>query len=216
LLSSVWANAQTNDSIVSDTTALTISAKKALMLKKKFGTNDSVQQARFDTIDLRKPKPKEKEKKIFIPDPNKSMWYALIFPGLGQIYNRRYWKLPIVYSGFVGLAYGIGWFGKNYSFYKRVYILADKGDNSWKNMVSDFEKNLSSDKFKTKMDNARRYRDLCIIGIVAFYGITVIDAFVDAALSDFDISPDLSMKIVPKVIQNQENTALAMQLNLRF
>jgi len=202
LLSSLWANAQNNDSIVSDTAKMSIAEKKALAFKKGFAGNNEVQQAHFDTIDLRKPK--LKEKKIFIPDPNKSMWYALICPGLGQIYNRRYWKLPIVYGGFMGLAYGIGWFEKNYSFYKRAYI-ASQNDNS------------SGDQtFKTKMDKSRRYRDLCIIGIVAFYGITVIDAFVDAALSDFDISPDLSMKVVPKVIQNQENISLAMQVNIKF
>ena len=198
MLSSVWANAQTNDSILSDTTGLSIAERKALLFKKKFAAQDNTSQARFDTIDNRKPKLKEKEQKIFIPDPNKSMWYALICPGLGQVYNRRYWKLPIVYGGFAGLAYGIGWYGKNYNLYRRAYIANND--------------NIS----KSQMDAARRGRDLCIIGTVAFYGITVLDAFVDAALSDFDISPDLSMKIVPKVIQNQENTALAMQLNLRF
>ena len=54
------------------------------------------------------------KKKLFVPSPDKAMWYGLIFPGLGQIYNRRYWKLPIVDGGFVGLAYGISWHDKYY------------------------------------------------------------------------------------------------------
>ena len=145
------------------------------------------------------------------------MWYALICPGLGQIYNRRHWKLPIVYGGFVGLAYGIGFNGKYYNMYSRAYRASLNNDQSWRDMFPESQRNrISAENLKNQMDIYRRYRDLCIIGTVAFYGITILDAFVDAALSDFDISPDLSMKIAPKVIQNQENTALAMQINLRF
>ena len=215
LLSSVWANAQTNDSIVSDTTNLSIAErKKAALFQKKSDAKSEFSQVHFDTIDLRKPK--AKEQKIFIPDPNKSMWYALICPGLGQIYNRRYWKLPIVYGGFVGLAYGIGSSAKNYNFYRRAYTASQNGDYSWQKDLPPSQQNISESTLKTRMDGYRRNRDLCIIGAVAFYGITVLDAFVDAALADFDISPDLSMKIVPKVIQNQENTALAMQINIKF
>jgi len=205
---SVCANAQTNDSIVFDTTNLSIAErKKAALFQKKSDAKSEFSQVHFDTIDLRKPK--VKEQKIFIPDPNKSMWYALICPGLGQIYNRRYWKLPIVYGGFVGLAYGIGSSAKYYNLYRRAYA----GDLS---LLPPSQQNLSESTLKTRMDGYRRNRDLCIIGAVAFYGITVLDAFVDAALADFDISPDLSMKIVPKVVQNQENTALAMQININF
>ena len=211
---SVCTNAQTNDSVLLDTTELSISQRKALVLKKDFATKNDNSQARFDTIDLRKPK--TKEQKIFIPDPNKSTWYALIFPGLGQIYNRRYWKLPIVYGGFVGLAYGIGWYGKYYNLYSRAYRLHQSGNDSWKDAFPTYLHNIGESTIKTRMDAARRGRDLCIIGTVAFYGITVLDAFVDAALADFDISPDLSMKIKPTVIQNQENMSLAMQLQIKF
>jgi len=210
LSSSVWVNAQTNDNIVPDTADLSTVRQRALAFKKDLAAKSYVQQAHFDTIDNRKLP--LKEQKFFIPDPNKSMWYALICPGLGQIYNRRYWKLPIVYGGFVGLAYGISSSAKNYNLYRRAYIASQNNDYSW----NDRFKNLNESTLKTRMDGYRRNRDLCIIGVVAFYGITVLDAFVDAALADFDISPDLSMKIVPKVIQNQENTYLAMQINFKF
>jgi hypothetical protein len=202
--------AQTNDSVALDTTGKSIAQRKAELLKKKFVAN----QAQSDTLD--KKKSSVRAKKIFVPDPNKSMWYALICPGLGQIYNRRYWKLPIVYGGFVGLAYGIGWNGKYYKLYSRAY--RDFNDSNPDTHSFDvLPKSLqNASVLKTRMDATRRYRDLCIIGAVAFYGITILDAFVDAALSDFDISPDLSMKIIPQVIQNQENTALAMHIKLNF
>ena len=215
-MSSVCVTAQTNDSIVSDTARMTIAERKAALFKKKFAAQDNSSQVHFDTLDNKKTK--VKEQKIFIPDPNKSMWYALICPGLGQIYNRRYWKLPIVYGGFIGLTYGITWNAKYYKRYSRAY--RDWTDNNPN--TNSFETILPSSYkvdeaiLKTRMDAYRRYRDLCIIGAVAFYGITVLDAFVDAALSDFDISPDLSMKISPKVIQHQENTSLAMQMRINF
>ena len=213
---SVCAKAQTNDSIVSDTTKLTIAEKKALLFKKKFAVSDNSSKVHFDTLDNKKSK--QKERKIFIPDPNKSTWYALICPGLGQIYNRRYWKLPIVYGGFAGLIYGISWNGKYYNMFSRAYraVLNDPDAIEYLKILPPSYQNPTAEMLKTRMDAYRRYRDLCIIGAVAFYGITVIDAFVDAALSDFDISPDLSMKIKPTFIQNQENTALAMQLQVRF
>lgn len=205
-----WVGAQTNDSVVSGTTSLTIAERKAELLNKKLAAQNDAGQARFDTIDNRKPKLKEqKEQYIFIPDPNKSMWYALICPGLGQIYNRRYWKVPIVYGGFAGLIYGISWSGKNYNLYRREYTASQKGNRTTLFHLSDTE-------LKNRMDASRRSRDLCIIGTVAFYGITVLDAFVDAALADFDISPDLSMKIKPTIIQNPKNMALAMQININF
>ena len=209
-----WAVAQTTDSIAADTVALSPAQRKAFEAKKMFAIKgDSVRTAHFDTIDKRKPQPIEK--KIFIPDPNKSVWYAVICPGLGQIYNRRYWKLPIVYGGFMGLIYGISWNGTHYNTFLRAYRDYQKtGKDVYLEVLPKALR--SPDMLKSRMDSYRRYRDLCIIGTVAFYGITVLDAFVDAALSDFDISPDLSMKIKPAVIQNQDNTSLAMRVQLNF
>lgn len=159
--------------------------------------------------------------KLFIPNPNKAMWYGLIFPGLGQIYNRKYWKLPIVYGGFAALGYGIGWNHKHYATYKQYYRdITDNNPNtkSYEELYKHFDSSVVTEAhLKDMMDNLRRYRDLCIIGSVAFYAITVLDAFVDASLADFDISPYLSLKVTPTMLETNNNSAnLAIKLNLKF
>lgn len=153
-------------------------------------------------------------KKAFKPDPNKAVLYSLI-PGLGQIYNRKYWKLPIVYGGFLGFTYAISWNGRMYSDYTAGYkaIMSDNPRSAenfavWgaffrryqdPSLISDSEISNLQNQFKRNRDAFRRYRDLSIIGAVAFYGLCMIDAYVDAHLFDFDISPDLSMRIEPQI-----------------
>ena len=189
---------------------------------------DTLQKTeKYSSIGVSKTKKSDVEKKVkqpkelFYPDPNKAVWYGLICPGLGQIYNRRYWKLPIVYGGFVALGYGIGWYGREYTNYKRYYKdISDTNPNtkSYEELYSQYDKSIvTQDRLKNAMDNARRSRDLCIIGTVAFYAVTVLDAFVDASLANFDISPDLSMKVAPTVISTNNNTQnLAVRVNLNF
>ena len=161
-------------------------------------------------------------KKIFAPDPNKAMWYGLICPGLGQIYNRKYWKLPIVYGGFVAFAYGISWNDRHYQMYKRYYRdIADDNPNtkSYEELYSKYDPSVvTANRLKDMMDNLRRYRDLCIIGTVAFYAITVLDAFVDASLANFDISPYLSLHLAPTMVETNYNNTVnpAIKLNLKF
>ena len=71
-----------------------------------------------DSIQKEMPKPKKR----FIPNSNKATWLALALPGAGQIYNRKYWKLPIVYGGFVGCAYALNWNNKMYKDYSQAYL----------------------------------------------------------------------------------------------
>lgn len=162
-----------------------------------------------------------KPKKLFYPDPNKAMWYGLICPGLGQIYNRRYWKLPIVYGGFAALGYGISYYGKNYKTVRRYYSdIVDNNPNtkSYEELYGKYDPSyVTPERLKDYMNSHRRSRDLCIIGTVAFYAITVLDAFVDASLANFDIAPDLSLRVAPTVIQADDNTHnLGLSLNVTF
>jgi len=174
-------------------------------------------------------------KKVFTPSSKNAVLYALI-PGGGQFYNRKYWKLPIVYGGFIGLAYAISWNGKYYGEYKDAYAAIMKEDPFaaenvavWKpfltpgtdmealNNPSNIVRLRSS--FKRSRDSYRRYRDLSIIGVVALYALTMIDAYVDAELFDFDISPDLSLRVEPVNIKNSSrlsDNALGIQCSLRF
>nr|WP_297165243.1 DUF5683 domain-containing protein [uncultured Dysgonomonas sp.] len=151
----------------------------------------------------------------FKPDPNKAVLYSAIFPGLGQLYNRKYWKLPIVYGGFLGLTYAISWNGRMYNDYTAAYKAIKSDDprseanfRIWgpfvrritdPSKITDSEINTYQNSFKRNRDSYRRYRDLSIIGAVALYGLCMIDAYVDAQLFNFDISPDLSLRVEPQM-----------------
>lgn len=151
----------------------------------------------------------------FKPDPNKAVLYSAIFPGLGQLYNRKYWKLPIVYGGFLGLTYAISWNGRMYNDYTAAYKAIKSDDprseanfRIWgplvpnltdRSQVNDSRIATLQSSFKRSRDSYRRYRDLSIIGAVALYGLCMIDAYVDAQLFNFDISPDLSLRVEPQM-----------------
>lgn len=148
--------------------------------------------------------------KIFKPDPNRAMWLSLLCPGLGQVYNRRYWKLPLVVGGFVGLGYATAWNNKMLVDYTKAYRDAMDNDPST-NSYMDFyppttkEENIDmawlKKSLKSKKDFYRRNKELCIISIVGMYLLCVVDAYVDASLMNFDISEDLSMQVKPAVIE---------------
>lgn len=144
----------------------------------------------------------------FNPDPTRAVWMSALFPGLGQVYNRRYWKIPIIIGGYMALGYGTSWNNNQYQDYSRAYrdlLDNDPTSNSYMNF---FPPNVSEDSLdkswltsvmKSRKDFYRRNRDLCIIISGALYILQVVDAHVDAHLKDYDISDDLSMNIEPMV-----------------
>lgn len=150
--------------------------------------------------------------KQFVPDPKRALWLAIVCPGAGQIYNRKYWKLPIFYGGFVGCAYALIWNQQMYLDYSQAYLdLMDNDPNtkSYMDMLPpnyDITGNESRFQtlFKNRKDRYRRYRDLSAFAFVAVYALSVIDAYVDAHLSVFDISPELSLSVSPAVISRKE------------
>lgn len=169
----------------------------------------------------------------FKPDPNKAVLYSAIMPGLGQIYNRKYWKLPIIYGGFLGLTYAISWNGRMYNDYTAGYkaIMSDNpkspenaaiwgpllGKGTDPQTIDDARINTLRGSFKRSRDSYRRYRDLSIIGAVALYGLCMIDAYVDAHLFDFDISPDLSLRVEPQVQADPfSQKAFGVQCSFKF
>lgn len=163
----------------------------------------------------------------FKPDPNKAVWRAAIFPGLGQIYNRKYWKLPIVYGGFMALTYAIAWNGKYYRDYSIAYrdlMDTNPETNSFLNFLppgsdsSSYPEEWLKSTFKRKNDYYRRNRDLSIIGMIGVYLISILDAYVDAQLYDFDISPDLSLHIEPAIIPThlQRNNMVGLRCSFNF
>ncbi|MDE6378904.1 MAG: hypothetical protein K2L11_00410 [Muribaculaceae bacterium] len=164
-------------------------------------------------------------KKIFNPDPTRAVWMSALFPGLGQIYNRRYWKLPIVVAGFMGLGYGMSWNNTQYQDYSNGYLDLMSGDPDKKSYMNFFppntdeaslDKNWLQSVLKTRKNFYRRNRDLCIICMVAVYLIAIVDAYVDAQLAHFDISPDLSMDISPGFYTEPMTRKYSVGLNWAF
>ena len=167
----------------------------------------------------------------FLPNPKKATIYAAIFPGLGQIYNRKYWKLPLVYGSFVGCAYAINWNGGQYNGYKNAYkdfIDENPSTNTWENYrygsylkqdPKDWSAEMSrnfANTLKTARDYHRQNRDLSYIVTVGFYAIWIIDAYVDAQLFDFDVSPDLSMRVAPVLFDRTAHNARSIGMQLSF
>lgn len=158
------------------------------------------------------------------PDPLRAVWMGALVPGLGQIYNRSYWKLPIVYGAFMGCIYAVMWNGNMYEDYRQAYrdILTDEvlstDPNRSYNAILPKGYTIESmggratytNILKNKQNTYRRNRDLSIVGIAAVYALSIIDAFVDAELFDFDISPDLSLNVAPEIyydVQRQRSSA---------
>lgn len=175
------------------------------------------------------PKPAQ-IKMEFKPDPKKAVLMALV-PGLGQIYNRKFWKLPIVYGGLMGCMYAVTWNNRNYQDYSTAYkdIMMDAEEpnrpveefhTSWQDFLGvgyDPKEWVTNTNFQTQLKNRkdyyRRYRDLSIIITVGVYALSIIDAYVDAQLFDFDISPDLSMHWEPSVTPQTAFSSRSYGLN---
>lgn len=154
------------------------------------------------------------------PDPSKAIWYSALCPGLGQLYNRRYWKLPIVAAGIVGISYAINWNSKYYVAYTNAYRdISDDNPNTQsylKLLPPGYEFNTSqlTNVLKNRQQKYRRSRDLSYISAVGIYLICILDAYVDAHLYDFDISPDLS--IAPAAPGEGFGGAKAVELSLSY
>lgn len=181
------------------------------------------------TLDLPEDQPKEETKKqyIFNPDPTRAVWMSALFPGLGQLYNRRYWKLPIVIGGFMGLGYATTWNNGMLRDYTRAYADIMDNDPNTKSYMDFFPSTTTEDSLdKTWLTNVlqsrknyyRRNRDLCIICMVGVYLLAMVDAYVDASLAHFDISPDLSMDLVPAFIPDERSNlpGVGLQWALNF
>ena len=169
---------------------------------------------------------KEIDQKIWVPNPTKATWLALVIPGGGQIYNRKYWKLPIFYGGFAGCAYALTWNSKMYKDCSTAYKDAMNG-NMQSSSITDLlppgykiSETQLKELLRKRKDTYRRYRDLSIFAFIGVYLLSVIDAYVDAELSNFDITPDLSMKVEPAVIDNRidnsSNRSVGLQCSFRF
>lgn len=165
------------------------------------------------------------------PNTKRALWLALVLPGAGQIYNRKYWKLPIIYGGFVGCAYAMRWNNMMYRDYSQAYldIMDDDPTTESYNQFLHLGNKITPENmerwktiFKKRKDRYRRWRDMSFFCMLGVYAFSVIDAYVDASLSEFDISHDLSMRVSPAVISSKtdftgsRHTSLGVSCSLNF
>ena len=165
------------------------------------------------------------------PNPKRALWLALVIPGGGQIYNRKYWKLPLVYGGFIGCLYAMSWNNTMYKDYSQAYQdLMDKDPNTQSynqflhlgTQITPQNETRYQDIFRKRKDKYRRWRDLSFFVMIGVYALSVIDAYVDAELSVFDISDDLSLRVKPTIINNRSSnnpldaSSVGLQCSLNF
>lgn len=208
----------------------TVRAQEEVVLE-----HDSLSQAINNEVSLlvdstRIPTKPLKDMSTWRPDPKRALWLALVIPGGGQIYNRKYWKLPLVYGGFIGCLYAMNWNNTMYKDYSQAYIDImdnDPGTQSYNQFLRngatiDGQEDRYKKLFKQRKDRYRRWRDMSFFCLVGVYALSVIDAYVDAELSVFDISKDLSLSIEPTILDTHTSRnpldagAVGVQCSIKF
>lgn len=160
-----------------------------LTLSAQLVVGQTEEQAAADSIST-EPVVKEKKKH----SPFKATIMSTALPGLGQVYNGKWWKVPIIYGGFGGLIYSSVFNDLKFQTYKKAYLVRVDDDPS---TTDEFEGVYSDANLRELVDFYQRNRDISLIFTGVLYALNIIDASVDAHLKDFDVSDDLSMKIRP-------------------
>jgi hypothetical protein len=177
-----------------------------------------------------------KPKKKLVLSPMKATMFSAALPGFGQIYNRKYWKIPLVYAGFGAIGYSLVFNITNYNkFIKGYQDFTDKipDTKSYLNLIRGYNPELydpvlypktynrdGEETIKTgllrQVDYYRKYRDLSYMGIAAWYIVSILDANVDASLSDYEISDNINLTLAPAPMPNYYFTGIGMNLCLRI
>ena len=133
--------------------------------------------------------------------PRKAILYAAILPGLGQVYNKKYWKLPLVYGGFYAIGYYINLYNNYYTEYKG-YLFYNLENGLGGENDENPEIELTTRQLRTIVDKSRRERDFMIILMGGMYILQMVDAHVDSHLKEFDLNPRLQVSIEPSIQHN--------------
>lgn len=151
-----------------------------------------------------------------LPRPARAALYSAMLPGLGQMYNGKYWKVPIIYGAAAIMAYSIKTNNYYYTDFRNALFAAKDNDSR---TVNPYDGLLSTDQLNTRVANYRRQRDYMIIIAFMLYGLNIVDATVDAHLAGFRISNDLSLNLTPtfqRLAGQQSMTGLSLNLNLDY
>ena len=179
------------EEVSADSVSLTHAVSDSVIINRAV-YEDSVVDGRIFMADTLKTVRPKRNWATWRPNAKRAMWLAIVLPGAGQIYNRKYWKLPFVYGGFVGCAYAMRWNNQMFRDYSQAYmdIMDDDPNTQSYNQFLHLGAKIDSSNldryqrlFKNRKDKFRRWRDLSFFCLVGVYAISIIDAYVDASLS---------------------------------
>lgn len=204
-----------------DSLSTTLPQADTLNIVEMTGRADSIMRSASDTTQL------IVNPTVKIHSPSKATMYSAVLPGLGQIYNGSWYKVPIVYGGLTALALIARWNHRNYLDYKQAYFdLTDSNPEtrsyaSIKNWnfddTKDSDVKQGSDLLKKAVTGSRRQRDMVIIYTAGFYLLNILDANVEAHFIDFDISEDLTFDFEPTILPSITGVPVAgLQLTFNF
>jgi len=145
-----------------------------------------------------------------VHSPKKASWLALI-PGAGQIYNKKYWKLPIVYAGLSATAFLIYYYGDLTYMYRKEYVA--RANNKIDDLNPDLA-NFGDENISSQRDFYRRNMEICVAACVIVYALSILDAAVDAHLFYYDVSDNLALGVKPQINYNPINGATTPSLAL--
>ena len=144
-------------------------------------------------------------------EPRKATIRSAIIPGWGQIYNKKYWKLPLV-CGALGTTAGIYFYNvKNYRLLKNAYIYRINGQE---NLIDPLYQRLSTESLRSYRNSFRQNVDYSVLFFLLFWGLNVVDATVDAHLKAFDVNDNLSLQIKPGYSEMTNTSGISLVLNI--
>jgi len=174
----------------------------------------------IDTINNQMPLRQESRKNVEVKEidtyadrfvPRKASLYSAILPGMGQAYNKNYWKIPIIYGGFFALGYAVNYYDDRYkTFRKELFTLLEEGGSTT-------PLGLSEDQVRSLVDKSRRERDFYMIMTGVLYLLQVAEAHIDAHLKEFKLNPDLKVSVEPMFERPQfANYNAGLSIKLKF
>jgi len=156
-----------------------------------------------------------------IHSPKSATIKSTIIPGWGQVYNKKYWKVPIVYGALTSLGYWVYFNSDKYSSFRSAYQIRTDGDPGTIDIYDILDTISTEPKFSETQilklrDDYRRDLDMSVLLVIAVYVLNIADACVDAHMFDFDVSDDLSLNIRPYYIHRNSiysSSGIALSFN---
>ncbi len=144
----------------------------------------------------------------------RACWQSAVIPGWGQVYNKKWWKVPIIYAGFGGLGFAVGWNAKRFRTYSDAYRARVDGDST---TMDGYVGVYSEDNLLVLKNYYKRNMNLACIFTGVLYALNIIDAAVDAHLFEYDVSDDLTFRVEPKLEPSSSgNVVMGINMSMRF